>query len=518
MLKFLRLLARDAGVMEPRSNARLANRNLNIRTNLKRQFEDGEITLARLMRTMGGLWTKTQAQRKEAAALRQALQQRQQQQQPAQNQEASLNVEVRNVLQSVTDNADIEAPEARLGRGWGETAQGAVRRGGGGRGRPGRGRGAGRGRGGRVEGGLRGTCPRCGGDYARSYLWYHSRRCVVEDVVGAGGENLEVVAEHAQVDGVQGAGVQENEGVGAEESESDDETGDEEEETDDQDILDEVDEMERTVFASPTPRRTSSRRRSPRRTSLRRTSIFSSPSTRARARGQKRTAMSVSSDDEESESAFVPPPAQRLRRRGLISDITFSSVASSPTPHHPAVAQPADGLLLSFDASAETRELADEIHHQQLTRRVAAARPLRLRSQDTPEGNRILDIGEERLRGVVIRLAGRGLTPVDASTPAEENVETPAHPDVSAVLQPIQLGFRYKIIAFISCIVVIVINRSTAANQTDSGSQSETSRFLFLNAFVALINISFSSGMSPHGRDLPVVFKTSKFHVTKILC
>ena len=53
------------------------------------------------------------------------------------------------------------------------------------------------------------------------------------------------------------------------------------------------------------------------------TSILSSPSTRARARGQKRTAMSVSSNDEESESTFVPPPAQRLRRRGLLSDITW---------------------------------------------------------------------------------------------------------------------------------------------------------------------------------------------------
>ena len=108
-------------------------------------------------------------------------------------------------------------------------------------------------------------------------------------------------------------------------------------------------------------------------------------------------------------------------------------------------------MQISFDASAETREFADEIFYEQQARQVerqalrqALPRPLRLRSEDTPEGSRILDIGEDRLRSVVTRLAGRGLTPVDASTPAAES-ESPAHPDVSAVLQPVQLGFRYKI-------------------------------------------------------------------------
>ena len=61
---------------------------------------------------------------------------------------------------------------------------------------------------------------------------------------------------------------------------------------------------------------------------------------------------------------------------------------------------------------------------------------VRLQSQDTPLGGQILDIGEQRLRGAVRRLPGRGLTPVDVSTPA------PAHPDVNSVLEPVQLEFR----------------------------------------------------------------------------
>ena len=66
---------------------------------------------------------------------------------------------------------------------------------------------------------------------------------------------------------------------------------------------------------------------------------------------------------------------------------------------------------------------------------------VRLQSQDTPLGGQILDIGEQRLRGAVRRLPGRGLTPVDASTPAED-APAPAHPDVSSVLEPVQLEFR----------------------------------------------------------------------------
>ena len=66
---------------------------------------------------------------------------------------------------------------------------------------------------------------------------------------------------------------------------------------------------------------------------------------------------------------------------------------------------------------------------------------VRLQSQDTPLGGQILDIGEQRLRGAVRRLPGRGLTPVDVSTPAED-APPPAHPDVSSVLEPVQLEFR----------------------------------------------------------------------------
>ena len=73
--------------------------------------------------------------------------------------------------------------------------------------------------------------------------------------------------------------------------------------------------------------------------------------------------------------------------------------------------------------------------------------PVRIRSDSTPDGSRIRDIGEERLRGIVTRLPGRGLTPADSSTPSE-NAPPPVNPDVSAVLLPIQLELRYKKISF----------------------------------------------------------------------
>ena len=327
--------------MEPQSNARLANRNLKIRTNLKRQFEEEEITLARLMRTMSGLWTKTQAQRKEAAAIRQAAAVLQAQVPQVQDQGANLNVEIRSALRSVTENADNEAPEVRLGRGWGG---GAVRGGGGGRGgqggRGGRGggRGSGRGRGGRVEGGLRGTCLRCGGDYARSYLWYHSRRCVVEDAAvgggpgGGAGQEAPDQGEVHEDEGAQADAVR-DQGAGAEVEdvhESEDESAEEEEETDDQDILDEVEDMERTVFASPIPRRT---------------------------RGQKRTAIiiviiiiiiatkyQISSS---SLSSSLPPSSSSLSSSSLSSS-SFKSTSVAQTNKKLQTACPRDVSVLRY--------------------------------------------------------------------------------------------------------------------------------------------------------------------------
>ena len=71
---------------------------------------------------------------------------------------------------------------------------------------------------------------------------------------------------------------------------------------------------------------------------------------------------------------------------------------------------------------------------------------VRIRSEDTPNGARVLDIGEDRLRGIVTRLRGRGLTPVEASTPSDQpGPLPPPHPDVSAVLEPTQLPFRFSI-------------------------------------------------------------------------
>ena len=64
---------------------------------------------------------------------------------------------------------------------------------------------------------------------------------------------------------------------------------------------------------------------------------------------------------------------------------------------------------------------------------------VRVASEDTPDGGRMLDIDRTRLRSLVRRLPGRGLTPIEVSTPAEENNPAPQHPDISAVLEPVQL-------------------------------------------------------------------------------
>ena len=75
---------------------------------------------------------------------------------------------------------------------------------------------------------------------------------------------------------------------------------------------------------------------------------------------------------------------------------------------------------------------------------------VRIRSEDTPRGVHILDLGEDRLHGIVTRLRGRGLTPVESSTPGDEQGPPPPPPDVSAVLEPSQLQFRFLILSVLS--------------------------------------------------------------------
>ena len=255
-------------------------------------YENGEMSLAKLMRRMGALWTKTQAAKK--SNVPQAGPQ-QAEAEAVDPQQAGDHQALRNVLQSVTEDADVDAPEARLGRAWQEG------RGGGGRGaRPGRGRGAGRGRGGRVGNAPRATCQRCGGDYARSYLWYHRQRCVGnQDFAwgeGRGGaaRGRGAAAEAQPNDDAEGGPAEPADDATVAEAEAteeelnveiDEDTLEEDEESEEEsnheDVLEEFDEMERTVFGDDQYRR--------------------------RGRGQKRTAMSVSSSDEsESASPAIP--------------------------------------------------------------------------------------------------------------------------------------------------------------------------------------------------------------------
>ena len=63
---------------------------------------------------------------------------------------------------------------------------------------------------------------------------------------------------------------------------------------------------------------------------------------------------------------------------------------------------------------------------------------MRLSSQDTPVGGRMMDVGPGQLQGVVRRLDGPGLTPY-MSTPVDANPPRPPEPDVTAVIQPTSL-------------------------------------------------------------------------------
>ena len=420
-----RLEAREAGLIEQRPGDKQMARNGKIRTTIKRMFENGEIGLAKLMRQMGALWTKTQAAKKARGQVR-----RQQADEAAGDPQAQqVDQALRQVLQSVTDDVDPDAAEARQGRAWQEGR-------GGGRARPARGRGAGRGRGGRVQGAQRARCDRCGEDYARTYLRYHQRRCVgvMDHAWGEGrggilargrrqggeepqvqrgqqqGEGGEAAAQDPQVQPQQGGGGEQQQGEGGEAGEAaaqdpqvqpqnlgarprvqrgqqqggggqaaardqleddyelsdldDEELGDLEDDND-EDILAEVDEMERTVFADVPE---------------------------ARGRGQKRTAMSVSSSEDESQdSPLFHRPRRNLRRRSYwLGDHLLDTPPtpqqpqvpqglSPPPPRRPVVAQPGVGpahrrsldesnvdLQLPFEVSAETEGLVAAL--QQHTR------------------------------------------------------------------------------------------------------------------------------------------------------
>ena len=114
-----------------------------------------------------------------------------------------------------------------------------------------------------------------------------------------------------------------------------------------------------------------------------------------------------------------------------------------------------------FNMSTPTRGMVKEIEQQQkrgeneidLCLNICCmylSFSVRIRSEDTPRGAHILDLGEDRLRGIVTRLRGRGLTPVEASTPGDEQGPPPPPPDVSAVLEPSQLQFRFLILSVLS--------------------------------------------------------------------
>ena len=344
-------------MIELRQGDRQMERNSKIRATIKQMFENGEMGLTKLMRRMGALWTKTQAAKKARGQMRR----QQAEEQGGGVQRDQEEQAFRQVFRSVTDDVDPDAPEARQGRAWQEGR-------GGGRARPARGRGAGRGRGGRVQGSLRSTCDRCGEEYARTYLRYHQRRCVgVMDCAwgeGRGGAGARIAAireearegvrrggrrqlppssahqlpptphHHSEPEvvqeagteqgtsslvrskqvGVQEAGDEEDGRAGARSTDDGVELSDLEEindleDDDDEDILAEVDELERTVFAE-------------------------NPD--ARTRGQKRTAMSVASEDE-TQSPLFQRPRRNLRRRSYwLGDHLLET---PPTPQRPQVPQ-----------------------------------------------------------------------------------------------------------------------------------------------------------------------------------
>ena len=70
--------------------------------------------------------------------------------------------------------------------------------------------------------------------------------------------------------------------------------------------------------------------------------------------------------------------------------------------------------------------------------------PVRVSQSDTPAHGQFQDLNTRQMTGVVRRLEGRGITPVESSTPAEGAAGSlPPHPDTSAVLPPqARLEFR----------------------------------------------------------------------------
>ena len=85
------------------------------------------------------------------------------------------------------------------------------------------------------------------------------------------------------------------------------------------------------------------------------------------------------------------------------------------------------GLAIDvFDLSTPTQGLVRQIEQQQrgeiedYTFDIHLSSSVRIQSEDTPTGAHILDISEERLRGIVTRLRGRGQTPANFSTPSDQ--------------------------------------------------------------------------------------------------
>ena len=120
-----------------------------------------------------------------------------------------------------------------------------------------------------------------------------------------------------------------------------------------------------------------------------------------------------------------------------------------------------EGHDLVFNMSTPTRGLVRDIQQQQRRGEneldlclnicyMYLSFSVRIRSEDTPRGAHILDLGEDRLHGIVTRLRGRGLTPVESSTPGDEQGPPPPPPDVSAVLEPTQLLFRFFILSILT--------------------------------------------------------------------
>ena len=141
------------------------------------------------------------------------------------------------------------------------------------------------------------------------------------------------------------------------------------------------------------------------------------------------------------------------------------------------------GLAIDvFDLSTPTQGLVRQIEQQQrgeiedYTFDIHLSSSVRIQSEDTPTGAHILDISEERLRGIVTRLRGRGLTPANSSTPSDQAgpPPPPPNPDVSSVLEPTQLPLRFSI-CFISLPTYTPLLSSGISSRTRSRSRLATS-------------------------------------------